>query len=260
MMTTAMDSALATLPHPVLSAHVKSVAETILRSAQEGERDPLALTRMALLELDDLTAGLNCFSGSRGGFSSLFVRNERSKDCMGRFQGSSANHYRPTDFCGRLLQASSPASRDAYRLPRGGSHDADGNRINRRAERACRRGRDGTAHARRRYRGGCRISSGRSRQCRRGDRHSGIPLGHLPAVHRHSDARQHGRPEAGPRGARPLARHQDHPGFRSGEAIRRRKTDRQPLLWQTAGRRANDRRIAGDGGRGRAEDRSRRST
>lgn len=51
MMTTAMDSALATLPHPVGSAHVKAVAETILRSAKEGERDPAVLARMALLEL-----------------------------------------------------------------------------------------------------------------------------------------------------------------------------------------------------------------
>jgi hypothetical protein len=50
-MTTAMDGALAVLPHPVTSAQVKSVAETILRSAQEGERDPAALGRMALLEL-----------------------------------------------------------------------------------------------------------------------------------------------------------------------------------------------------------------
>jgi hypothetical protein len=51
IMTTAMDSALSTLPHPVTSALVKSVAETILRSAQEGERDPATLARMALLEL-----------------------------------------------------------------------------------------------------------------------------------------------------------------------------------------------------------------
>jgi len=51
LMTTAMDSALARLPHPVASAHVKSIAETILRSAQEGERDPIALERMASLEL-----------------------------------------------------------------------------------------------------------------------------------------------------------------------------------------------------------------
>ena len=51
LMTTAMDAALSRLPHPVNSAHIKSIAETILRSAQEGERDPVALERMAFLEL-----------------------------------------------------------------------------------------------------------------------------------------------------------------------------------------------------------------
>jgi hypothetical protein len=47
----AMDAAVASLPDPVSSAHVQSLAETILRSAKEGERDPLTLQRMALLEL-----------------------------------------------------------------------------------------------------------------------------------------------------------------------------------------------------------------
>ena len=51
LMTTAMNGARSRLPHPVTSAHIKSIAETILRSAQEGERDPAALERMALLEL-----------------------------------------------------------------------------------------------------------------------------------------------------------------------------------------------------------------
>ena len=51
LMTMAMDSALSKLPHPVVSAHVKSIAETILRSANEGERDPAALEKMAFLEL-----------------------------------------------------------------------------------------------------------------------------------------------------------------------------------------------------------------
>ena len=67
---------------------------------------------------------------------------------------------------------------------------------------------------------------------------SEVPLGHIPAVYRHSDARQHGRSEARPRRAQPLARHQDHPGVRSGEPIRRRKAGRQPLLRQAAGRRS----------------------
>jgi hypothetical protein len=50
-MIAAMNGAIATLPHPVSSAHVQSVAETILRTAKEGERDPKVLERMALLEL-----------------------------------------------------------------------------------------------------------------------------------------------------------------------------------------------------------------
>jgi hypothetical protein len=51
IMTFAMDAALSTLPHPVSSRHVQAVAETILRTAKDGERDPKALERMALLEL-----------------------------------------------------------------------------------------------------------------------------------------------------------------------------------------------------------------
>jgi hypothetical protein len=51
VMTLAMKSALSTLPHPVSSTHVQSVAETILRTAKDGERDPNVLERMALLEL-----------------------------------------------------------------------------------------------------------------------------------------------------------------------------------------------------------------
>jgi hypothetical protein len=51
IMTLAMNSGLAALPHPVGSARVQSLAETILRSSKEGERDPSTLARMALLEL-----------------------------------------------------------------------------------------------------------------------------------------------------------------------------------------------------------------
>jgi hypothetical protein len=51
IMTKAMDRALSTLPHPVGSARVQSVAESILRSTKEGERDPAVLARLALLEL-----------------------------------------------------------------------------------------------------------------------------------------------------------------------------------------------------------------
>lgn len=51
VMQRALESAVATLPHPVNSAHVRSIAETILRTAKDGERDPAALQTMALLEL-----------------------------------------------------------------------------------------------------------------------------------------------------------------------------------------------------------------
>jgi hypothetical protein len=51
LMKQAMASAIATLPEPVSSTHVQSIAETILRTAREGERDPVALQRLALLEL-----------------------------------------------------------------------------------------------------------------------------------------------------------------------------------------------------------------
>jgi len=51
IMKDAMDAAVATLPDPVSLAHVDSIAETILRSAKDGERDPGVLERMALLEL-----------------------------------------------------------------------------------------------------------------------------------------------------------------------------------------------------------------
>ena len=51
IMKNALDAAVASLPEPVSSAHVQSIAETILRTAQEGERDPALLQRMALMEL-----------------------------------------------------------------------------------------------------------------------------------------------------------------------------------------------------------------
>jgi hypothetical protein len=50
-MENALDSAVAKLPHPVRSAHVTTIAESILRSASEGDRDVRALETLALLEL-----------------------------------------------------------------------------------------------------------------------------------------------------------------------------------------------------------------
>jgi len=51
VMKQALDGAVATLPRPVDSSHVEAIAETILRTTKEGERDPAMLQTMALLEL-----------------------------------------------------------------------------------------------------------------------------------------------------------------------------------------------------------------
>jgi hypothetical protein len=51
VMEAAFDAAVASLPDPVSSSHVQRLAEAILRAAHAGERDPLILQRLALLEL-----------------------------------------------------------------------------------------------------------------------------------------------------------------------------------------------------------------
>ena len=51
LMDTALANAVEKLPHPVSSTHVQAIAQTILRSASEGERNVVALETMALLEL-----------------------------------------------------------------------------------------------------------------------------------------------------------------------------------------------------------------
>jgi hypothetical protein len=51
IMKDALDTAVASLPDPVSSSHVQAIAETILRTAKDGERDPVILQRMALMEL-----------------------------------------------------------------------------------------------------------------------------------------------------------------------------------------------------------------
>lgn len=51
IMTAAFEAAVATLPEPVHSAHVAIIAESILRTASTGERDAVALERIALMEL-----------------------------------------------------------------------------------------------------------------------------------------------------------------------------------------------------------------
>jgi hypothetical protein len=50
-MDQALQKAVATLPHPVSSMRVQSIAESILRSAEQGERDPRKLQTMALVEM-----------------------------------------------------------------------------------------------------------------------------------------------------------------------------------------------------------------
>ena len=57
IMKDALDAAIATLSDPVSSAHVSSIAQTILRTAKEGERDLATLQRMALMELQILPRG-----------------------------------------------------------------------------------------------------------------------------------------------------------------------------------------------------------
>ena len=50
-MDQALQGAVATLPDPVSSMRVTTIAESILRSAQQGERDPRTLQTIALVEM-----------------------------------------------------------------------------------------------------------------------------------------------------------------------------------------------------------------
>jgi hypothetical protein len=50
-MDEALEGAVATLPHPVSSSRVQKIAESILRSAKQGESDPRTLQTMALVEM-----------------------------------------------------------------------------------------------------------------------------------------------------------------------------------------------------------------
>jgi hypothetical protein len=51
LMTEALDASVAALPEPVSSTHVNLLAEAVLRAAKQGERDVIAIQRLALLEL-----------------------------------------------------------------------------------------------------------------------------------------------------------------------------------------------------------------
>ncbi|MGF6306458.1 hypothetical protein ABIB82_000122 [Bradyrhizobium sp. i1.8.4] len=51
LMTRALESSVATLPDPVNTSHINLIAESILRTANDGEREVVALQRVALPEL-----------------------------------------------------------------------------------------------------------------------------------------------------------------------------------------------------------------
>ena len=51
VMDQALKRAVATLPHPVSSMRVQNIAESILRSANQGESDPRTLQTLALIEM-----------------------------------------------------------------------------------------------------------------------------------------------------------------------------------------------------------------
>jgi hypothetical protein len=51
VMQRALENAVATLPHPVSSQRVQAIAESILRTASQGERDARKLQAMALVEM-----------------------------------------------------------------------------------------------------------------------------------------------------------------------------------------------------------------
>lgn len=51
VMSEALDASVSALPHPVTAGQVNQLAESILRTAQTGERDTTTLQRLALLEL-----------------------------------------------------------------------------------------------------------------------------------------------------------------------------------------------------------------
>jgi hypothetical protein len=51
IMSEALDASIDTLPEPVSAAHVHRLAESILHTAETGERDIAVLERIALVEL-----------------------------------------------------------------------------------------------------------------------------------------------------------------------------------------------------------------
>jgi hypothetical protein len=51
VMSIAFEKAVATLPYPVSAKRAQDIAESILRTAEQGERDPRTLQAMALVEM-----------------------------------------------------------------------------------------------------------------------------------------------------------------------------------------------------------------
>lgn len=51
IMAVALEASVSALPEPVSTAHVSQLAESILRTAKDGERDIAVLRRIALVEL-----------------------------------------------------------------------------------------------------------------------------------------------------------------------------------------------------------------
>ncbi len=51
VMTAALEQSIESLPEPVSASHVQLLAESILRTANSGERDVAVLRRIALVEL-----------------------------------------------------------------------------------------------------------------------------------------------------------------------------------------------------------------
>ncbi|HWY75605.1 MAG TPA: hypothetical protein VN281_08305 [Verrucomicrobiae bacterium] len=57
VMTAALEASVGALPEPVSTAHVHRLAESILRTANAGERDVAVLRRIALVELRIMPRG-----------------------------------------------------------------------------------------------------------------------------------------------------------------------------------------------------------
>jgi hypothetical protein len=86
LMKISLDAAVASLPEPVSSSHVQAIAETILRSAKEGERDSVAKNGAhGTADRTPLAAFL------KANFSIQTVESNYPPFCHGRGFGSTIN-------------------------------------------------------------------------------------------------------------------------------------------------------------------------